>query len=597
MTIDAYLTLSLLLGLFVLLVKTKIPAPAVFVGALTIALTLKLAPAHELLKGFSNQGMLTVAVLFMVAAGMYATGAITIIMDRLIGMPKSIAGAQVKILPPIALGSAFLNNTPLVAMMIPVIRDLSRASQLPAKQLFLPLSFASILGGMCTIIGTSTNLVIAGLVLDTIGEGGPALPDIRALKMFDPALVGVPIAVVGIAFMILVGRFFLAGQKDDKPVDAAMRRYTAEFEVREGSRIVDRTLEDTGIASGDGVQVLYVRRDEKILTNDLMHEQLEAGDLLSFSADVNAMTELWQTNALVPHLTLNPMETERHTHHLVKAVVSRQSTAVGKKIPDLPRDVNACQYKFVALSRDSQPLDGPLEEVVIEAGDNAVLEVNDDFFYECQIDHEFALTKALEGFHLQRTDRAVEASLITLAMIGVVAMGWMSMLNASLLASGAMIFAGCLSLRTAARSIDWGTLVVIACAIGLESAVTRSGLAEQIAGLLTALGGDNPHLALAVIFVGCSFMTNVITNNAAAAFMFPIALSTANQLGVSFMPFAITLMISASCAFITPTGYQTNLMVWGVGEYHFMDFVKIGSVLTIIVAAMTIFLTPLIYGF
>jgi di/tricarboxylate transporter len=155
-------------------------------------------------------------------------------------------------------------------------------------------------------------------------------------------------------------------------------------------------------------------------------------------------------------------------------------------------------------------------------------------------------------------------------------MGWMSMLNASLLASGAMILTGCLTLRTAARSIDWGTLVVIACAIGLESAVTRSGLAEQIAGLLTALGGDNPHLALAVIFVGCSFMTNVITNNAAAAFMFPIALSTAAQLGVNFMPFAITLMISASCAFITPTGYQTNLMVWGVGEYKFTDFVKIG---------------------
>jgi di/tricarboxylate transporter len=597
MTIAAYLTFALLLGLFVLLVKTKIPAPAVFVGALTIALTLKLAPAQELLKGFSNQGMLTVAVLFMVAAGMYATGAITMIMDRLIGMPKSVAGAQVKILPPIALGSAFLNNTPLVAMMIPVIRDLSRASRLPAKQLFLPLSFASIMGGMCTIIGTSTNLVIAGLVIDTIAEGGPALPDIRALKMFDPALVGVPIAVVGITFLILVGRFFLAGEKDDKPADAAMRRYTAEFEVREGSRIVDRTLEDTGIASGDGVQVLYIYRDEKILTNDLMHEKLAAGDLISFSADVNAMVELWRTNALVPHLTLNPMETERHTHHLVKAVVSRQSVAVGKKIPDLPRDVNACQYKFVALSRDGQPLAGPLEEVTIEAGDSAVLEVNDDFFYECQIDHDFALTKALEGFHLQRTDRAVEASLITLAMIGVVAMGWMSMLNASLLAAGAMIFSGCLNLRTAARSIDWGTLVVIACAIGLESAVTRSGLAEQIASLLTAIGGDNPHLALAVIFVGCSFMTNVITNNAAAAFMFPIALSTANQLGVNFMPFAITLMISASCAFITPTGYQTNLMVWGPGEYKFTDFVKIGTVMTLIVAAMTILLTPLIYGF
>ena len=597
MSIAAYLTLALLLGLFVLLVKTKIPAPAVFVGALAVAMTLQLAPTDELLKGFSNQGMLTVAVLFMVAAGMYATGAITIIMDKLIGLPKSIAGAQVKILPPIALGSAFLNNTPLVAMMIPVIRDLSRASRLPAKQLFLPLSFASILGGMCTIIGTSTNLVIAGLVIDAIAGGEAALPDLRPLKMFDPALIGVPIAVAGIAFMIVAGRFFLTDQKDDKAVEGVMRRYTAEFEVPEGSRIVDRTPEDTGIASSDNVEVLYIRRADTILTNDLMHEPLKAGDLLSFSADVNAMTELWRTNALVPHLTLNPMETERHTHHLVKAVVSRQSTAVGKKIPDLPREVNACQYKFVALSRDSQPLAGPLEEVVIEAGDNAVLEVNDDFFYECQIDHDFALTKALEGFHLQRTDRAVEASLITLTMIGVVAMGWMSMLNASLLATGAMIFSGCLNLRTAARSIDWGTLVVIACAIGLESAVSRSGLAEHIAGLLTTMGGDNPHLALAVIFVGCSFMTNVITNNAAAAFMFPIAVSTASQLGVNFMPFAITLMISASCAFITPTGYQTNLMVWGPGEDQFTDFVKIGTVITLLVAAMTIFLTPLIYGF
>jgi di/tricarboxylate transporter len=597
MSIDAYLTLALLLILFVLLVKTKIPAPAVFTGALAVALTLKLAPADELLKGFSNQGMLTVAVLFMVAAGMYATGAITMIMDKLIGLPRTIVGAQVKILPPIAFGSAFLNNTPLVAMMIPVIRDLSRAGRLPAQQLFMPLSFASILGGMCTVIGTSTNLVIAGLVMDAIAEGTPDLSGLRALKMFDPALAGVPIAVVGMVFMILMGRFFLPGKQEDRTADIVQRRYTAEFEVRDGSRIVGRTIDATGLASDDNVEVLYIRRGSDILTNDLMHEELEAGDLLSFSADVNAMVDLWRTNALVPHLTLNPMETQRHTHPLVKAVVSRQSIAVGKKIPDLPRDVNTCQYKFVALSRDGQPVAGPLEEVTIEAGDNAVLEVNDDFFYACQIDHDFALTKALDGFHLQRTDRAVESILITLVMVTVVAMGWMSMLNASLLASGAMLLTGCLTLRTAARSIDWGTLVVIACAIGLESAVTRSGLAEQIAGLLTSIGGDSPYLALSAIFVGCSFMTNVITNNAAAAFMFPIALSTASQLGVSFMPFAITLMISASCAFITPTGYQTNLMVWGPGEYKFTDFVKIGSAITLIVAVLTILLTPMIYGF
>ena len=594
MILDAYITLALLIVLFVLLIKTKIPATAIFIGAVTAAMTLGLAPAAELLKGFSNPGMLTVAVLFMVAAGMYATGAITMIMDKLIGLPRTIVGAQVKILPPIAFGSAFLNNTPLVAMMIPVIRDLSRAGRLPAQQLYLPLSFASILGGMCTVIGTSTNLVVAGMVIDATRRD----PDnIRVIQMFDPAWVGVPIAIVAIGFMILAGRFFLPGRKGGKSDDATVRRYTAEFEVREGSRIVERTLEDTGLASGDEIEILYIRRGSTILTNDLMHEELQAGDLLAFSADDQNMVELWRTNTLVPHLTLNSMETERHTHHLVKAVVSRQSKAVGRRIPDLSSDARACQYKFVALSRDGQPVNGPLEDVTIEAGDSAVLEVNDDFFYECQIEKDFALTKALKGFHLQRTDRAVEATLITLAMIVVVALGWMNMLNAALLATGAMLVTGCLTVHTAARSIDWGTLVVIACAIGLESAVTRSGLADQIAGLLSTIGRGSPQLALAAVFVGCSFMTNVITNNAAAAFMFPIALSTANQLGVSFMPFAITLMVAASCAFITPTGYQTNLMVWGPGEYKFTDFVKIGSIMTIIVAGLTIWLAPMIYGF
>ena len=597
MTVAAYLTLALLTTLFILLIKTKIPAPAIFVGALAVAMTLNLAPAPELLKGFSNPGMLTVAVLFMVAAGMYATGAITMIMDRLIGVPDTIVSAQLRVLPPVAFGSAFLNNTPLVAMMIPVIRDLSRASRLPPQQLYLPLSFASILGGMCTVISTSTNLVIAGMVIDAMARRTPEMPAIRAVNMFDPALVGVPIAVVAIVFLILAGRFFLPARRNGRRSDGPTRRYTAEFEVAEGKRIVNRTLEDSGIASGDGVQVLYIRRGDRVLTDDLMKAELEAGDLISFSADVDAMVALWRTNALIPHLTLNPMQTERHTHHLVKAVVSRQSKAVGKKIPDIAGTAQGCQYKFVALSRDGEPIPGPLEQATIEAGDSAVLEVNDDFFYECQIEQDFALTKALKGFHLQRTDRAVEATVITLAMVTVVAMGWMSMLNASLLASGAMILTGCLSLRTAARSIDWGTLVVIACAIGLESAVTNSGLAESAARLLTGLGGNNPHLALGVIFLGCTLMTNVITNNAAAAFMFPIALYTADHLGVNFMPFAITLMIAASSAFITPTGYQTNLMVWNVGEYHFMDYVKIGTVVTLIVAVLTILLTPLVYGF
>lgn len=597
MPLPAFLTLGLLAVTFLLIIKTRIPTPAIFLGALTAAITLRLAPTDELLKGFSNQGMLTVGVLFIVAAGMYSTGAITMILDKLLGLPKRLISAQLKILPTIAVGSGFLNNTPLIAMMIPVVRDLCKATGLPAKHLYLPLSFASILGGMCTIIGTSTNLVIAGLVLDTVNEGAAGLPTVTALKMFDPAWVGVPIAATGIAFMILFGKFFLPRENPQESTAAPKRRYGAEFEVAGKSRLIGKTMEETGLVNSSGFDLLCIRRGNKRLTGDLSIETFEAKDLLSFSSDVESLVDLWRKADLVPHLTLFPMETDRHTHHLVKVVIARRSMAVGRRLAELPRAGSPYLFKIVAVSRDGGPVDGLLEDIEIEAGDNAVLEVNDAFLYQSQIEHDFSLTKPLDGFHLQRTDRAVEAALITLAMVVSAAMGWMSMLNAGLLASGAMLATGCLTFRTAAKSIDWGTLVVIACAIGLESTVKQSGLAERIAHLLTTVGGDNPYLALGVVFLGCTFMTNVITNNAAAAFMFPIALATASQLGVSFMPFVITLMISASCAFITPTGYQTNLMIWGPGGYDFMDFVKIGTVMTIIVAVMTIAITPLVFKF
>ncbi len=595
MSSDAYITLAILALTFLLLVKTKIPAPAIFLGALTGALTFRLAPVPELLKGFSNPGMLTVGILFMVAAGMYSTGAITILMEKLVGIPQSNVSARMRILPPIAVGSAFLNNTPLVAMMIPVIRDLCKNGNLSAKHLYIPLSFASILGGICTVIGTSTNLVIAGLVLSAV-DSGMAIPGLRPVQMFDPAWVGLPLAVAGIAFMIFFSRWLLPDEKKTGAEKTSRRCYSAEFVVSKNSRVLGKTLAESGLGNSPGMELISVNRKggEMDILPSLV---LEEGDLLCFSAQVDALVELWRSNVLRPHLSLFPEKTDRSAHSLVRVVVSQNSPAIGRKIGSLPMNQSPYRFKIVAVSRDGECLHEPLADVQIEPGDSAVLEVDDSFFYQSQLEKDFILTKALTGYHLQRTDRALEAGLITLAMIIAAASGWMDMLNAALLATGAMLVTKCLSFRIAARSMEWGTLTVIACAIGLESAVTHSGLAGQIASLLASLGGNSPWLALAVIFAGCSFMTNIITNNAAAAFMFPIALSTAQQLHVNFMPFAIVLMISASCAFVTPTGYQTNMMVWIPGGYAFSDFAKIGMVMTLITAIITIGLTPLVFPF
>ena len=596
MTIAAYLTLAIILIALFLLIRTRIPAPAIFFGALAAAMTLKLAPVEELLKGFSNRGTLTVGVLYIVAAGMYSTGAINMLMDRLIGKPKSVAGAQFKMLPPIALGSAFLNNTPLVAMMIPVIRDISRTYRLTARHLLIPLSFTSILGGICTLIGTSSNLIIAGMVTASLTADPSA--GFRAIRMFDTAWVGVPTALIAVPFMIVAGRYLLPGDFHKVTTKPLKRLYRAEFRVRRDTCLDGCTLEETGLGHLDGVELIAIdRRDAQAVSVDQPDLLLKAGDRVTFATDLESLSELWRHPGLTPFLSGTPMQTPRHTHQLVNATISRRNAAIGWKIADLPPPGSDYRIKLVALSRRAEPPREPLMDLHLEAGDNVVLEVNDAFFYESRLDMDFSVTKTLEGYRLQRSNRALIAALITAAMIVAAATGWTTMLNAGMLASGAMLLTGCLSPQTAARSIEWGTLVVIACAVGLESAITHSGLADHIAQLLTLVGGSSPMLALATIFIGGTLITNIITNNAAAAFMYPIAFATARQLDVSFMPFAIVLMMAASCAFIVPTGYQTNMMVWAAGGYRFSDFIKLGLAITLILGVVTLIITPLVFPF
>jgi hypothetical protein len=325
---------------------------------------------------------------------------------------------------------------------------------------------------------------------------------------------------------------------------------------------------------------------------------LQAGDVLVFHSDTDSLPSLWTKIGLEPVVTPIEMDTARHEHHLVEIVVAPTNLAVGRLVAELPvREPPPFKAELVAVARNGRPVDSSLLEVRIEAGDNAVLEVEDNFFYETRNQTEFLLTRRLRGYHVQRTDRATMAIVITVTMVLLAAFNVVSMLNAGLLASMAMLLTGCLTIDRAWRSIEWQTLVVLGAAVGIESAVTATGLSKAIADMLAVLGGSKPTVALAVVFIGCIIMTNIITNAAAAAFMFPVALSMANGLGVSFMPFAMILMMGTSYAFINPAGYQTNLMVQEPGHYTFVDFVKVGLPLTIIVGLVVVLLAPVVYGF
>jgi hypothetical protein len=244
-TIAAWITLALLIAMFVVLVWNKFPLWLVFISTITVAMTLRLAAPADLLKGYSNTGVITVAALYPVAAGMYATGAISLLSERVIGLPKSIVMAQLKILVPIAMTSAFLYNTPLVAMMIPAVRDLARRTGLPGSKLFMGLSYIALLGGTITLIGTALNLIIAGLVLEAVAKG--ELSGVKPIGLFDPAWIGIPAAIAGLAYMILVGSRLLKDRSDSQ-AGVEKRSYRSEFRI-ENSRLHKKTLEQARVSS------------------------------------------------------------------------------------------------------------------------------------------------------------------------------------------------------------------------------------------------------------------------------------------------------------------------------------------------------------
>jgi di/tricarboxylate transporter len=593
MPLQAWMTLGMLVVMFALLIGNWFPAWLVFVGTLTAAMTLKLAPTDALLRGFSNSGVVTVAALFPVAAGMYATGAISLLSQRMIGLPRSVGDAQLKILPPVAVGSAFLNNTPLVAMMIPVVRDLTKSTGLAGSKLFMGLSFASILGGTMTLIGTSVNMIIAGLVVDAMSSG--RLTGMKPLTIFEPIWVGLPAMVAGLLFMMTIGTRLLPEDKQQAKADSAARTFRVELRVQPRSNLDGKTLDFAGFAKPVGYRLVSLTRHGTALE---AHPTLalSGGDVLAFNAPAAVLPELWATIGLVP-LYAGQNSTQRYKHHLVEVVVSPNSPAVGHLISELPLPDSPYKGSVVGCSHDNQAPDIPLGNYRVQAGDGGILEVDDSFFYENQREKDFVLTKVVEGFRVQRVDRAWTASIITVAMVAAAAFGVTSMLNAALLATLAMLLSGCLPIERAWRSLDWKTLVVLGAAVGLEAAVTGSGLSRQIADLCASIGGDSPRLSLAVVLAGTLIMTNIITNAAAAAFMFPVALSMAQRLHVSFLPFVMILMIGASCAFINPAGFQTNLMVQGPGGYTFGDFAKVGLPLTLVVGVVVIIIAPLAYSF
>lgn len=585
----AWLTLSLVMISFGLLACTRIPADFVFLGSLALLLVTGVLESKDALVGFSSSGMITVAVLYVVVAGLQETGGISWISMRAMGRPAGVRQAQVRLMTPVIALSAFLNNTPVVAMFIPVVAEWCRRIRIQPSRLMIPLSYASIFGGVCTLIGTSTNLVVNGMYQDRFKTAG--------LGMFEIGLLGIPCALVGMAYIVLFGSRLLPERRTLEEVFENPREYTLELQVGKRSPLAGKSIENAGLRQLPGAFLAELIRDDQVLSAVAQQEVLHDGDRLIFVGNIDSMRELRNLQGLEPVPDqLFKLDAPRHQRCLVEAVVSDTCPLVGMTIRE-GRFRNMYNAVVIAVARNGERLQGKIGDIQLRAGDTLLIESHAGFVPRQKDSRDFYLVSGIENSTPRRFEKAPLAFGILAVMVLLAATGWMSMLNAALVAAAAMLLAGCCSASQARRSIEWNVLLVIAAALGLGEALDKTQAASAIAGLMLGLVGDHPWIVLAMVYLITTCFTEIITNNGAAALVFPIAMSTADRLDVNPMPFVVCIMVAASASFATPIGYQTNLMVYGPGGYRFSDYFRIGIPLNILLGVLSVILAPLIWRF
>lgn len=592
MTWESWFTLAVLAVMVIALARniaTDLAMVAVVGVFMTAGLFSEKFPSpNKLVAGLGNEALVTVLVLYVVVAGLSRTGAMSLVTRPLLGRPKNVTAAQLRLMVPCASLSAFLNNTPIVAMFMPVVSDLSKRTGIAPSKLFIPLSYATILGGVCTLIGTSTNMVVYGLAVQELGQRD-------VFNMFDLAWVGVPCAIVGIAFLVMTGRWLLPERKPSISVTGDPREYTVEMEVEPGSGLVGQTIEAAGLRGLPGMYLAEIEREGRVLPAVSSSEVLRASDRLVFVGIVDSVLDLQKLRGLRPATNqVFKLDAPRSERCMIEAVVSPQCPLVGQTIRDgkFRAVYNAA---VIAVARQGERLRQKIGDIELKAGDTLLLEAHPTFADQQRNSRDFFLVSRLEDSTPPGHEKAWLAIGILVAMVIVAGFEWLSMVHAGLLAAGAMLVTGCCNASAARRSIDWEVLITIAAALGIGETMRSTGLAAQIANGAVGAIGEHPIAVLAGVYAITMLLTEILSNNATAALMYPIAMATAAKLGVDFHPFLIAIMFAASCGFATPFGYQTNLMVYGPGGYRFSDFLRVGVALDLVVMAVALVAIPIAF--
>jgi di/tricarboxylate transporter len=589
MTPEALITLSLL-GLAVLLfVSEKLPIDVVGIGVLSVLLIAGIVTPAEGFAGFSGSATLTVAAMFVLSAGLSETGVLeraARLLSRAGQRPWLLLLVMMLLVGAI---SAFMNNTAAVAIFLPLVLASARLRKIAPSKLLIPLSYAAQFGGVCTLIGTSTNILVSHIA-ETQG--------VRAFTMFELGQVGVPLTLAGVAFVTLFGRWLLPSHPDRSLGDSyGVGDYVTDLRVRANSPLIDQTLRESRFAEDHGVTVIELIRDRHRLWSRRA-DAIRAGDVIRVAAPLDKLNALRAQPGLdIDAEFLMDSSGRPGDGVMLEVLIAPHSRLHGRPLSVLTGELGASAVVVAVRHRDQVMRGAALDEVLLASGDALLMRVDDAGLDTIRARPEFIVLKEWQTRKSSRL-RALWSLTIMVAAVALAAVEWVPIQIGALTGAALMVATRCLTREQAYRSVEWPVIVLLAALIPLGTAMEKHGLASGAAvALMQVVGDHGPLAALAAIYLATAILTEFMSNNAAAVLLAPIAISTAQTMGVDPMPFLIAVTVAASTAFATPVGYQTNTMVYQAGNYRFADFARIGIPLNVLFFIVSLWLIPRYWPF
>lgn len=585
-SIYAWITIITMVSIFVVMARSRIPVEVAFLGALTVLLVTGVVTEEEGMAGFGSEPVVVHAAFFVIIAGLMQTGVLYWLTKNVLGDPKNYYNALLRLMVPTSILAALLNSVNVVALFIDAVKIWSRKLNISPSKLLLPLSYAATLGGMCTLLGNSSNLVVAGLYMNKTGQ---------SMNIFEPLLPGIVLTAAGVLLVMLMQKYIPSRQSAEQSFETTSD-YTVELLVPTDNPAVGETVADAGLYNVKGGSLVeIVRFDREIIMPVPKDEWILGGDRLIYAGQINEILELKRTHGLAAadhHVwSINDIDTKRKMR---TAYVTFGSNLIGRSMAesDFEQKYNVA---LIAVARQGARVKGQPREIKLEAGDTLLLECPPKGNVQLEQDNGRSLSFFDSHFVPQLGPKTITSAIILVMMFVISSFHLLPLMASTMLAAGLMMMLGCCRINGVTKYIDWELLLILGATVVFSTAITKTGLAHTIAQQVLQLCGDNPYIVMVVMCILASIVSEFVSDVGSSAVFFPIMYQQAELLGCNPMAFVMSLMLSVTISFASPIGSSTHMLIYGPGSFRFTDFARLGIVMHVVLLAVVLLLVNIIY--